>query len=184
MKALFIGAHTDEEVCFAGTIQTYAAKFYVAFSTCGHTDLKKEFDAACDVLDVNSVASTLIVRSFNRQAIADFLYEQQLKFDCLFTHSVNDIHPDHKIVAEESIRVWKKSLFTYIGPWNGAEQSNYFVELSEAQLEKKIQALKCYKSQAHRPYMSEEFIRSQARYNGVRCGKLYAESFKIERLIQ
>jgi LmbE family N-acetylglucosaminyl deacetylase len=183
MKVLFVGAHTDEEICFAGTMQKYENKFYVAFSTCGHPDLKKEFDASCDILDVCSVASTLTVRNFDGQAIADFLYEQQSKFDCLFTHSIHDIHPDHKIVAEQSLRVWKKSLITFIAPWNGAESPNYFIELTEAQLHNKIEALKCYKSQAHRPYMNEEFIRSWAIVNGIRAGVKYAESFKIERLI-
>jgi LmbE family N-acetylglucosaminyl deacetylase len=81
------------------------------------------------------------------------------------------------------MRVWKKSIFTYLAPWNGNENPNYFVEITQQQLERKIEALACYRSQAHRPYMNADFIRAQARYNGIKCGKLYAEAFKIERLI-
>lgn len=184
MKYLFIGAHTDEEICFAGAIQKYNDNcFYVAFSICGLPELKKEFNKSCGLLDVCSVASTLTVRAFDRQAIADFLYEQQKDFDCLFTHSISDIHPDHRIVAEESKRVWKKSLFTYLAPWNGNDNPNYYIEISEEHLEKKIKALSCYKSQSHRAYMSPDFIRSQAIYNGIKCGKRYAEAFRIEKLI-
>lgn len=184
MKVLFVGAHTDEEVCFAGAIQHYSGGcFYVAFSTCGHPDLNKEFRASCDILDVNAVSSTLTVRNFDRQSIADFLYEQQTSFDCLFTHSSNDPHPDHRIVGEESLRVWKKNLITYLAPWNGCHDENYFIELSQAQLDKKIQALSCYKSQAHRKYMDPEFIRSWARYTGIKAGVRYAEGFQIQRYI-
>jgi N-acetylglucosamine malate deacetylase 1 len=181
MKVLFVGAHTDEEICFAGAIQHYSNRFYVAFSTCGLPELSNEFRESCDILDINSVASTLTVRKFDRQAIADFLYDHQKKFDCLFTHSIDDVHPDHKIVAEESIRVWRKRLITYLAPWNGNEDPNYFIEITEQQLEKKILALKSYRSQSHRHYMNEDFIRSWARYNGGKIGKLYAEGFKLVR---
>lgn len=185
MKVLFVGAHTDEELCFGGAIQHFNnGCFYVAFSSCGLPELEKEFRQSCDILDVNSVVYNLAVRKFNGQAVANFLYDQQKHFDCLFTHSVKDVHPDHRIVAEESLRVWKKSVITYMGAWNGNLDYNYFIELTDQQLEKKIQALACYKSQAHRPYMDPEFIRAQARYNGIKCGKLYAEAFKVERLIQ
>lgn len=184
MKYLFVGSHCDEEICFAGAIQKFNNNcFYVAFSTCGHPNLKKEFDQSCDILDVNSVASTLTVRSFDRQSIADFLYKEQESFDCLVTHSVKDVHPDHRIVAEESIRVWKKSLITYLAPWNGQHEENYFIGLSAQQLSKKIEALSCYKSQVHRKYMDADFITSQAIYNGIKCGKRYAEAFRIEKLI-
>jgi hypothetical protein len=105
MKALFVGAHTDEEICFAGSMQHYNNKFYVAFSTCGHPDLKKEFDASCDLLDVCSVASTLTVRSFDRQAIADFLYDQQKGFDCIFTHSVNSGRGINESLEEKYIHL-------------------------------------------------------------------------------
>lgn len=184
MNVLFIGAHTDEELCFAGTIQKHNNNcFYVAFSICGSQELKKEFDKSCAILDVVSVASTQLFRSFDRQQIADFLHEQQKDFDLLFTHSVNDVHPDHRIVAEESLRVWKKGLLTYLAPWNGHENSDYFVELSEEQLNRKIQALSCYKSQSQRKYMDPDFIRSWAIYNGIRCGKRFAEGFRVQRLI-
>jgi LmbE family N-acetylglucosaminyl deacetylase len=68
-------------------------------------------------------------------------------------------------------------------PFNGELLPNYFVEISEQHLEKKIQALACYKSQSHRAYMDPEFIRSQAIYNGIKCGKKYAEAFRIEKMI-
>lgn len=184
MKALFIGAHTDEELCFAGAMQKYDAH-YVAFSHCGNPDLEIECEKSLDILGVKSrLIQDVTVREFHLSCqIPIFLYTLSREYDTVFTHSIIDRHPDHRFVARESKRIFNCNLFTYIGPWNGNEKPNYFIELSEQQLEKKIAALSCYKSQSHRPYMSPEFIRSQAIYNGVKCGKRYAEAFRIEKLI-
>lgn len=116
--------------------------------------------------------------------IADYLYHRRNDYDFVFTHSIDDRHPHHRLAAEETKRVINTNLFTYLAPWNGSHEENHFVELSESQLETKIKALECYKSQAHRAYMHPDFIRAQARYNGIRCGKLYSEGFKVVRLVQ
>ncbi len=69
-------------------------------------------------------------------------------------------------------------------PWNNFNFSttNFFV-LSESHIQTKIDALKKYKSQNHRPYANEEFIRSLARTRGVQIGEKYAEVFEVIRLI-
>lgn len=177
MKALFLGGHTDEELCFAGTMQKYISH-YIVFDT-GSANIEEFVKAN------NSFDNTWeISHTKEPQGVADLLYGLRNNYDIVFTHSIHDRHPLHKMIGEQSLRVFNQSLLTYIGPWNGNEDPNYFVELSEEQLEKKIAALACYKSQAHRPYMDPEFIRSWARYNGIKCGKLYAEGFKVVRLVQ
>lgn len=184
MKALFIGAHTDEELCFAGTMQKYDAH-YVAFSHCNNPQLEIECENSLDVLGVGSrLIQNVTVREFHLSSqIPIFLHALSREYDMVFTHSINDRHPDHRFIARQSRRIFNCNLFTYIGPWNGNENPNYFVELSEEHLEKKIKALSCYKSQSHRSYMSPEFIRSQAIYNGIKCNRKYAEAFRIEKLI-
>ena len=47
----------------------------------------------------------------------------------------------------------------------------------------KVNALKEYKSQAHRSYADEDFIRSLARIRGVQIGAQYAEVFEMVRWI-
>lgn len=190
-KYLFIGAHTDDiELSCGGTIYKLVQEHYIhclSFSFCNKPELGEEYDASLSLLGVNFISlSNFPSRIFtkHRQDILNSLYSLT-GFDFIFTHSVDCIHQDHKVIARESLRAFKgKNLITYSQPWNTNENPNYFVELSEQQLEKKIEALACYKSQAHRAYMSPDFIRAQARYNGIKCGKLYAEAFKIERLIQ
>lgn len=190
MKVLFIGAHTDEELCFAGTmcklVQDGNIVKYDALSCCENDMIRAEFEQSCRTLGITvGQVHNLGVREFSDDAnqIADSFYQLRNNFDYVFTHSPTDRHPDHRTVAEETLRVFNCNLLTYIGPWNGDEQANYFVELTEEQLEKKIEALACYKSQAHRPYMQPEFIRSWAIYNGTKCNKKYAESFRVHRLI-
>jgi LmbE family N-acetylglucosaminyl deacetylase len=191
MKYLFIGAHADEELCFAGTMAKMSEQghetTYIAQSWCGSGELLAEFLESVKILNVSKVwPGDRQVRHFrtNRARIADYFSQLNSGYDYVFTHSTVDRHPDHRTVAEESKRVFTGNLITYIGPWNGNEDPNYFIEISEQQLEKKIHALSCYKSQSHRAYMNVEFIRAQARYNGIKCGKEYAEAFRIERLVQ
>lgn len=49
-------------------------------------------------------------------------------------------------------------------------------------IQAKINALKEYKSQGFRDYLSEDFIHSLARARGVQVGCEYAESFEVVRL--
>lgn len=185
MKYLFLGAHSDEELCFAGTmIKLLEDRHQVDYLIFDYgTSNEEEFANSCNLIGccVHLMDET---PSTEPQYIADLIYPLQSRYDLIFTHSIHDRHPLHKTVAEQSLRVINGSLATYIGPWNGNEDPNYFVELSQQQLDKKIAALAYYKSQSHRPYMDPDFIRSWARYNGMRCGKLYAEGFKVVRMVQ
>ena len=50
-------------------------------------------------------------------------------------------------------------------------------------LEKKVEALLCYKSQLHRSYINENFVYSLATVRGVQAGTQYAEAFEVVRYI-
>lgn len=185
MKALFIGSHCDDaELSCGGTIQKIGGDL-MPLSYCNKIELVDEFQESCRVLGVTGYAHQFKVRRMieERHEIAQHLNACRM-YDTIFTHSIKDVHPDHRVTAEESLRIFKtQNIFTYLAPWNGDEEPNYFVEISDEQLAKKIEALACYKSQEHRSYMNPDFIRAQAIYNGIKCGKRYAEAFRIERLI-
>ena len=55
--------------------------------------------------------------------------------------------------------------------------------LNENHIKLKINALDKYKSQKHRTYANEEFIRSLARTRGVQIGQKYAEAFEVVRTV-
>ena len=47
---------------------------------------------------------------------------------------------------------------------------------------RKVAALMCYRSQAHRNYANEEYVRNVARTRGIEGGRELAEVFEVYRL--
>ena len=124
--------------------------------------------------------------NFNRQAILDDIINFKIKInpDLVFIPSISDIHQDHSTVANEAVRAFKFcNILSYEMPWNNFNFSTTsFMLLNEEHLNIKIKALKKYKSQEHRPYANEEFIRSLASVRGVQVSQKM-ERYLIIRLI-
>jgi hypothetical protein len=99
--------------------------------------------------------------------------------------SLDDIHQDHYTIAQEGLRAFKFcTILAYEMPWNNLTfETSSFVLLEERHLQCKINALKEYVSQSHRPYSNEEFIRALARTRGVQINATYAETFNVIRWI-
>ena len=85
----------------------------------------------------------------------------------------------------EGLRAFKnKIILGYELIWNNLTfDTQCFVKLEERHIRKKVDSLKEYGSQAHREYMSEDFIFSLAKTRGVQIGASYAEAFEIIRFI-
>jgi LmbE family N-acetylglucosaminyl deacetylase len=204
-RALVLAPHTDDgEFGCGGTIakliENKCEVYYAAFSACEQSVLPEfpsdilitEVKNATRVLGIapsNLELFTFEVRTFNyhRQEILDKIISLK-KFinpDLVFIPSCNDIHQDHFTVANEGVRAFKFStIFSYEMPWNNfAFETTAFIELSQDNLNQKINALSKYESQKHRPYANEEFIRSLATVRGVQIGRKYAETFEVKRLI-
>ena len=98
--------------------------------------------------------------------------------------SINDIHQDHFTIANEGIRAFKWStILCYELLWNNFNfNTSCFFSLEDKHIKTKLEALAEYKSQMHRPYANEEFIRGLAKTRGVQSGNQYAETFEIVRL--
>lgn len=124
--------------------------------------------------------------NFNRQAILDTILNLKKQIDpqVVFIPSANDVHQDHHTIAQEGLRAFKLcNLFSYELPWNNLVfQSTGFSVLDESHVNRKIAAIKAYKSQAHRPYMTEEFIRGWAHMRGVQIQEKFAECFELLRM--
>lgn len=99
--------------------------------------------------------------------------------------SLNDIHQDHKTIAEEALRAFKFiNVLSYELPWNNLNFNTCAFEvLEEKHVKTKVEALKKYQSQAHRPYANEEFLRSQVRMRGVQVSRKFAEVFEVIRTV-
>ena len=203
-KILCLAPHPDDiELGCGGTVSrlTEMGKevYYCAFSLCeksipkGFSDnvLKEELENSCKNLGIHNnriYQYTFEVREYkrNRQLILEELVKlkNELKPDLVFLPMPNDIHQDHCTISEEGIRAFKKStILAYEVPWNNFSlENNLFIELTEEQLQKKIDALKAYKSQYFRSYANEEFVRSLAIVRGVQGKSKYAETFNIIRM--
>lgn len=204
-RVLILAPHTDDgEFGCGGTINKLIKEghevYYAAFSACEQSVLPQfpsdilitEVKAATKKLGIKPENLFLFdyeVRTFNyrRQNILDDLISlrKQLKPDLIFMPSLNDVHQDHKTIAEEGLRAFKfNTILTYEMPWNNLTfTTSTFVILDEEHVQAKAEALSEYKSQAHRPYANEEFIRSMAVTRGVQISTKFAEAFEVLRLI-
>ncbi len=204
-KILILAPHTDDgELGCGGSIAKFAAEgkelFYAAFCLCSKTlapglpanTLELECKKATSFLGIPS--SNLILFNYevrelpaSRQKILEELLQlsMQINPDMVFLPAVSDIHQDHQVIHQEGIRAFKNTtLAGYELPWNNNRfHHNFFIRLTETEVEKKVNALKEYKSQAQRNYMQEDFIRSLAKVRGVQCNSEYAEAFEIYKWI-
>ncbi|MGZ3861861.1 MAG: PIG-L deacetylase family protein [Bacteroidia bacterium] len=204
-KVLVLAPHTDDgEFGCGGTIAKLLEEgntvYMAAFSACEQSVLKKyptdvlvgEIKNATKLLGIPPENLFLLdyqVRIFNERR-QDILQEMigmrdKLNPDLILMPSLNDIHQDHYVIAAEGLRAFKfSSILCYEMPWNNTTfNTASFVILEEKHIQKKIKALKEYKSQSHRAYCNEEFIRSLARTRGVQINSKYAETFEVVRWI-
>jgi LmbE family N-acetylglucosaminyl deacetylase len=204
-KILILAPHTDDAefgcgATIAKLIENGNDVYCAAFSACEQSVLKDfpsnilitEVKAASEKLGLKSENLILFnfeVRTFNyrRQEILDSIIhlKNTIMPDVVFIPSLNDIHQDHATISNEAFRAFKfSSILCYELPWNNISFStSSFMVLDERHLMKKVEALKEYKSQAHRAYANEEFIKSLARVRGVQINTNYAEAFEILRWI-
>lgn len=204
-KVLVLAPHTDDGELGAGgfiskLIEEGSEVFYMAFSTAEESVpegfpkdiLKTEVKAATKVLGVkeeNVLVFNYQVRKLNY--VRQEILEELIRFkrlnqdiDLVLIPSINDIHQDHSTIANEGIRAFKtKSIFSYELIWNNLSfNTEAYISLEERHINKKIDALKEYKSQGFRDYLSADFIRSLSVARGVQFGVSYAETFEVVRL--
>jgi len=204
-RVLILAPHTDDgELGCGGTIARFVEDgkevYYAAFSVAEKSVpegfprniLEIEVRKAMKILGVpetNLLIYKYEVRTFSyhRQEILENIISlrKELQPDLVFIPSPNDLHQDHKVIAEEGIRAFKKStILGYEMPWNNISFNTMsFIPLEERHIKKKIDALRCYETQRYRSYLSEDFIRSLARTRGTQIEVEYAEAFEVIRWV-
>jgi len=202
---LILAPHTDDgEIGCGGTIARFIEDgkqvHYAAFSS-ARTSVRPEFPDNILEIEVKAATRTLgippeylhifdfPVRYFpeHRQAILQQLVDlrQALSPDLVFVPSPHDIHQDHQVIAAEGLRAFKRqTILGYEEPWNNIVfETRCFIPLEKHHVERKIEALHCYRSQAHRAYLDDEFVWSLARTRGTQIEGRYAEAFEVLRWI-
>lgn len=204
-KILVLAPHTDDgELGCGGTIakfieegrEVYCAAFSIAEDSVppgfAKDTLIGEFSSAMKELGVpynNISIFRYKVRHFPtyRQEILEDIVKLRSKIqpDLVFVPSPNDIHQDHQVITAEGLRTFKKiSVLGYELPWNNIIfETRSFVKLEFRHIQKKIEALKSYKTQMHRSYLNEDFLWGLAKTRGTQFESEYAESFEVLRII-
>jgi len=202
---LILAPHTDDgEFGCGGSISRFIEEgkniYYAALSRAEESVpdefppdvLEQEVREATRVLGIPS--SNLIVERFPVRKLAQYRQEilevfirlkQDLEPDLIFLPSPDDLHQDHHAVSLEGLRAFKTcTILGYEIPWNNITfNTRSFIHLEERHVERKIEALRCYRSQINRQYASADFIQSLARTRGVQIGVEFAETFDVLRWV-
>jgi LmbE family N-acetylglucosaminyl deacetylase len=204
-RVLVLAPHTDDgEFGCGGTmarlVDAGAEVRYVAFSIATRSlppgfppdTLAREVKAATaelgippERLDVHDYD----VRTFpeRRQDILELLVAlwEEWQPDAVFQPSLHDVHQDHRTVAEEGLRAFKRTtILGYEIPWNNFDFAyQWYAALERSHVERKVAALEHYASQQHRRYANAEYVRNLARMHGINVSREYAEVFQVYRVI-
>lgn len=204
-RLLILAPHTDDGgLGCGGTIIRFIEEgrevHYVAFSIC-EVSVPKSFPPDILATEVKQATRVLGIAPHNlevrrypvrhfpryRQEILEELVvlRNRLKPDLVFLPSTEDVHQDHQVVTQEGIRAFKHAtILGYELPWNNLHfASAALISLESRHVEKKIEAVQQYKSQAHRSYTQAEFIESLACVRGQQASSHYAEAFEVIRWI-
>ena len=206
-KAVFIGAHTDDEMICAGTLRKLvkagAEVKVIAFSCApipGETAertkniLYGEFAKAMDAIGVPPRDWKIMdfdprTLPSHEDEIRQLLYDFSLteKPDLALVLSPGDDHQDHALVGKSAERVMKNRVPFIIRchyPWNfiNPGSCNLFVNLTSDEYEAKLNVIRAYKSQ-HFRYDYENLFSALALVNGLATKGQLAEAFEIAYLI-
>jgi len=204
-KIIILAPHIDDgEIGCGGTIAKFIEEkkqiFYIAFSSTEKSipkgfskDVrKKEIKNAVKILGLplkNLFLFDYEIRCFPkyRQKILDDMIKinRDIKPDLVFLPSTYDTHQDHQVISQEGFRAFKNtSILGYEIPWNNLTfKTNAFIPLKKMHIRKKTLALLCYRSQADKFYISENFANSLAMARGIQINNNFAEAFEIIRWI-
>ena len=199
-KTLFLGAHPDDIEIGCGAllahIQGKTDALCVTLSDNQKNpalkDVVQEQYRSMAILGVPR--DRIVIRDFetryfprDRQAILECLYElnRQHRPEIVFVHSGADIHQDHLVVKDEALRAFRGT--TVLG-FDVLRSSygffpHFLVEVSEADVERKIKALAEYRSYGDKYYFDPAVIRATMVRQGALAERPFAEGFDILRIV-
>lgn len=199
-RLLFIGAHPDdiELGCgaFLANIQGKAEILCVTLSDNQMNPALKsvveEHYRSMAILGVpreSDIVAQFITRMFpqDRQEILEYIYQLNRTYrpDIVFVHTPHDIHQDHEQVTEEALRAFRG--VTVLG-FDALRSSygffpNFLVEVTEEDVERKVQALSQYQTYCDKYYFDPKVLRATCIRHGALAERAFAEGFDILRIV-
>ena len=203
-KVLLLSAHTDDFEFGCGAtvsrlIRQNCEIYSAVFSICEESvpkgmakdTLLKEMQNSAKHFGLNEENIRVFkfpVRKFPefRQDILEEMVklQKEIKPDLVLTSSRDDIHQDHQVICNESIRAFRYStILGYELPWNHLSFTNSaLIEVEKVDLDVKAAAIAEYKSQNFRHYSNKDFFLSHAQLRGAQNKTKYAEAFEFIKL--
>jgi LmbE family N-acetylglucosaminyl deacetylase len=198
-SVLFLGAHPDDIELGCGAFLHHIVKqtevLCVTLSDNQKNpdlkNLKEEHYQAMEVLGVPQdkvIFGPFTTRVFPdaRQEILEYFLKLRREFgpDLIFVHSKQDIHQDHLTMTDEALRAFRG--ITVLG-FDVVRSSygffpHFLVEVTEEDVNKKIEALTCYETYRDRYYFNSELTRSIMVRHGALAERPFAEGFDILRI--
>jgi LmbE family N-acetylglucosaminyl deacetylase len=198
-SVLFLGAHPDDiELGCGALLHHIVNQTEVLCVTLSDNqknpdlkDLREEHFQAMEVLGVPQdkvVFGPFTTRVFPdaRQEILEYFLKLRREFgpDLIFVHSKQDIHQDHLTMTDEALRAFRG--ITVLG-FDVVRSSygffpHFLVEVTEEDVNKKIEALACYETYRDRYYFNSELTRSIMVRHGALAERPFAEGFDILRI--
>lgn len=199
MRILILGAHPDDvELSIGGTLSRLKREdndirvhvFSSSVTIEGNEGIKDEVVASIRGvygLDLSVYDFPTMYFEDHYQEIRNRVYDLKQKFNphMVLTKSPNALHPDHRIIGEAAESIF---LDTTVYAMEGIrdfhnQRINKWWAFSEDDLDTKLKALACYKTQSDKLYFDREMIKAMAIFRGRQVGRNYAEGLEVIREI-
>lgn len=199
-RVLFLGAHPDDIEIGCGALLHHIAQRtdYLCVTLSDNQknpDLKQVKGEHIESMRVLGVPEQKVVfgpfttRIFPnaRQEILEYFLKLRKEFqpDLIFTHSNKDVHQDHLTMTDEALRAFRG--ITVLG-FDVVRSSygffpHFLVEVTEEDVNKKIEALAQYETYRDKYYFNSELTRSIMVRHGALAEVPFAEGFDILRIV-
>jgi len=199
-RILFLGAHPDDIELGCGALLHHIVKetdvLCVTLSDNQKNpelqNVREEHYVSMAILGVPQekiVFGSFTTRVFpdSRQEILEYFLKLRQDFqpDLIFVHSKQDIHQDHITMTDEALRAFRG--ITVLG-FDVVRSSygffpHFLVEVTEEDVNRKIEALSQYETYRDRYYFNSELTRSIMVRHGALAECPFAEGFDILRIV-
>ncbi len=190
---LILGAHSDDiEIGCLGFILKNKNAKYDFLVACGNDKREVEFLASVEVLREQHGVDIEIAKNFMfpdtslidfRGSLKDTIKNVTLNknYNYIFTHYKQDLHQDHRVVAEITLEIFRKNqILSYdIPKYDGTDfKPSLYIRLDDEIINAKCKhLLACYKSETSKEWFNENIFRGLAALRGMESGSDWAEAF-------
>lgn len=194
-RVLAVGAHPDDvELGVAATLLAHRARgdaVTVLTMSRGGTGGAEEVRAGEARRAAELLGATLLLADLDDTRIPEgnptiSLVEQAVlehRPDIVYVHSRNDNHQDHRNVHAATVIASRRvsRVYGFRSPSATVDYRPTRFVPADGLMDRKIEVIGAYASQAGRDYLDEELIRAQARHWGFSGASRYAEPLEVIR---